>query len=276
MSAAVFAVVLFAALLHAGWNAVVKLAPDKGLTATLVFVAGGLVSAPILPFLHQPAAAAWPFLAVSILLHFAYLGFVAGAYRAADMSEAYPLMRGTAPLIVALAGVTILGEHLSATAWGGVVLVSGGVIAMALMARKGNRRGVAIALANAVVIAGYTITDGSGARASGAPVAYTMWLIMLTAIPVAGWMLRRRRDFASYALAHAPVALAAGAGSVTAYALSLWAMTVAPVAVVAALRETSIVFAMGIAALALKEKIGSSRIVAAALIAAGAAALRLA
>jgi drug/metabolite transporter (DMT)-like permease len=277
MSAAVFSIILFAAVLHATWNAIVKIAPDKAMTATLVSACGALISLAALPFLQQPAAASWPFLALSTVLQVTYYRLLGGAYRAADMSQVYPLMRGTAPLIVALFTALFLGERLSPFAWAGVLLVSGGVVGGALAARgAGNGRGAAIALTNAVFIAGYTISDGIGVRASGSPAAYTMWLFVLTAIPLVTWSAVTRPEFPRYALRNAWLGLAGGAGTLASYGLALWGMTVAPVAVVAALRETSILFAMAIAGLILKERVGVAKLAGALAIAAGAIALRLA
>ncbi len=277
MSAAIFSIVLFAALLHAVWNAIVKMAPDKTLTAILVALSGAIVSAVVVPTLPQPAAAAWPFLAVSTVLQVGYYALVAGAYRAADMSLAYPLMRGLAPLIVALVTAFALGDHLTAPAWIGVFLVSGGVFATAFGARhSGNGRGIVLALVNAVVIAAYTISDGLGVRASGSPIAYTMWLTILTALPLLAWVIAFRPDFARYAQRYAALGFIGGVATLTSYGLALWAMTLAPVAVVAALRETSILFGTAIAVLVLKERVTPARLAAIGLIAAGAVALRLA
>jgi drug/metabolite transporter (DMT)-like permease len=277
MSAAVFSIILFAALLHAAWNAIVKVAPDKTLTAILVAVSAAAVSVVALPFLPQPAAASWPFLAISTVLQVGYYGLVAGAYRAADMSLAYPLMRGFAPLIVAVVTAFALGDHLTGAAWTGVVLVSAGVIATALGAhRSGNGRGAMLAATNAVVIAAYTISDGLGVRASGSPAAYTMWLTILTALPLTAWVLAYRPDFAGYARRYAALGFIGGVSTLTSYGLALWGMTVAPVAVVAALRETAILFGTAIAAFILKERVSPVRLAAVGLIAAGAIALRLA
>lgn len=277
MSAAVFCIILFAALLHATWNAIVKVAPDKAMTATLVSAWGAIISVAILPFIAQPAAASWPFLALSTVLQITYYRLLGSAYRAADMSQAYPLMRGTAPLIVALFTAVVLGEHLSLTAWAGVVLVSAGVIGGAVLARgAGNSRGAAIALTNAVFIGAYTISDGVGVRLSGTAAAYTMWLFVLTAIPLVGWSLATRPEFPRYALRNAWLGLAGGVGTLVSYGLALWGMMSAPVAMVAALRETAILFAMAIAGLVLKERMSATRIAGAVLIAAGAIALRLA
>ncbi|MBT9472783.1 MAG: EamA family transporter [Pseudomonadota bacterium] len=276
MPLSVFGIVLFAALLHASWNAIVKGAPDKLLTTILVASSAAAISALALPFLAQPARESWPFLATSAVLQVGYYLLVARAYRGADMSQAYPLMRGTAPLIVALVSSFWLGEILSPAALAGVALICGGVLSLALAGRGTNVQGLRAALLNAVVIASYTLVDGAGVRASGAPAAYTLWLTLLSGVPLLAWVLAARwRTFLPYARAHLGLGVVGGFGTLTSYGLALWAMTHAPVAVIAALRETSILFATAIAAVFLKEKLTPARIAAACLIAAGAVVLRL-
>lgn len=276
MPLSVFGIVLFAALLHASWNAIVKGAPDKLLTTILVAASAAAISALALPFLAQPARESWPFLAASAVLQVGYYLLVARAYRGADMSQAYPLMRGTAPLLVALVSRFWLGEHLSTTAWAGVALICGGVLSLAFAGRGTNVQGVRAALLNAVVIASYTLIDGVGVRASGAPVAYTLWLNLLSGVPLLAWVLAARwRSFLPYARTHFSLGVVGGFGTLTSYGLALWAMTHAPVAVIAALRETSILFATVIAVAVLKEKLSPARIAAVCLIAAGAVVLRL-
>ena len=274
----VFLAVLLGAVLHAGWNAIVKSGPDKLLTTVLIAAASGLVAVAALPFLPAPAAASWRYLASSAVVQVAYFALVAGAYRATDMSQAYPLMRGLAPALVAAFGLIWLGETLTPAAWAGIALICSGVFGMALAFRgRGSRRGTLMALANAGVIATYTLIDGAGVRLSGAPVAYAMWLFLLNALPLVGWALVfRRRALLAYAGRHLPLGLAGGLGNLGSYGLALWAMTGAPVAVVAALRETSILFGVAIAALILREPVGPRRLAAAALIALGAVSLRLA
>ena len=285
MSLTVFAVVLLAAFLHAAWNAVVKGGGDKTLSTVMVAVTAGLMAALALPALPQPAAASWPFIAASVGVHVVYFGLVARIYRSADMSLTYPLMRGCAPLLVALASVGWLGEHLSALAWGGIAVVSLGILAMAGGARgvggidneQGSREGVWLALLNALVIAAYTLIDGTGVRRSGAPVAYAFWIFALTAVPLAAWALATRRpQLGGYVRRNLVFALVGGGGTLASYGLSLWAMTRAPVAPVAALRESSILFGALISALLLKERVGAARLGAACLIAAGVATLRFA
>jgi drug/metabolite transporter (DMT)-like permease len=278
MTASVFSIVLFAAACHAVWNAIVKSAPDTYLTAVLVAMFAGVIGAVALPFFPAPAPESWPFLASGLVLQIIYYVLVGAAYRAADMSLAYPLMRGTAPVIVAVATALWVGDRLALSAWAGILLISGGVLATAFGAwQRSNLRGVALALTNAVVIATYTINDGIGVRLSGSPAAYTMWLCVVAAIPLAGReLLTRPAAFRAYVARNAHLGLIGGAGTLVSYGLALWAMTQAPVAMVAALRETAIVFATAIAAFVLRERVTPPRLAAIALIGAGAVVLRLA
>lgn len=280
MSADVVALVLFAALMHAGWNALVKAGTDTFLTTVLVAGGAGLLAALALPFLAAPAAPSWPFLAASAATQWFYYALLAAAYRHGDMSHAYPLMRGSAPLLVALASGPLLGERLSTQQSVALACICGGIFSLYFAARggaAGARRSTLFALLNAGVIAAYTLIDGIGVRRSGAPAAYTMWIFLLTGAGLLAWTLARRRAaLIAYAGAHWRVAALGGFGTLASYGLALWAMTRAPVAAVAALRETSILFALAIAALFLREKINRRRYCAGALIAAGAVLMRFA
>jgi drug/metabolite transporter (DMT)-like permease len=273
----VFAVVMFAALLHASWNAIVKSAGDKFLTTIMVTASAAGLSVALLPFLTTPAPSSWPYAAASALFQITYFLLVARTYQIADMSQTYPLMRGAAPLIVALVSVFQMGEVLSPIAWAGVLGICLGIFSIALGNRLKERRGVYLALVNALVIAGYTLIDGAGVRRSGAPAAYTLWVFLLTGLPLTLWAISARRaEFSSYFRRHWRLGIAGGAGTTASYGLALWAMTVAPVAIVAAMRETSILFGTLIAALVLRESVGPRRLISACIIACGAALLRLA
>ena len=265
------------ASLSATWNALVKGAENKLYMTVLFTVGAGLLGLAALPFLGTPAPASWPFIAASSVCSVAYYVLVAEAYHVADMSATYPLMRGTAPLLVALASRVVLGERLSVPAWAGVALISLGILGLALSSRGRSAKGVALALANAVVIAVYTLIDGRGSRLSNAPAAYGMWVYILTAVPLATWVLARNpKEFVRFAVRRWPAGVLGGALGIVVYSTTLWAMTLAPVAVVAALRETSILFAVAISAFVLKERVGPRRAVLACAIAGGAMALRLA
>jgi drug/metabolite transporter (DMT)-like permease len=272
--------VLGAALLHASWNALLKRRGEP-LLATVLVVAGSACAAIVLlPFLPAPARASWPFIAASGVVQTVYYLLLIETYRDGQVSHAYPLMRGCAPLLVALANGPLTGDRLSASQWVAMLLICGGVLAQWLAApAAGARRTTVLALLTAGVIATYTLIDGQGVRRSGAPAAYTLWIFLLTGAGVCAWTARGRlaapAAFA-FARAHPFVAPLGGLASVGSYGIALWAMTRAPVAAVAALRETSILFATAIAAFVLREPVGRARLAAVALIACGAVAMRLA
>jgi len=277
MTLAVFALVLLAAALHATWNAIVKGGGDKMMTTALVTGSAALIALLCLPFLTVPGRASWPFIAASTVCQIGYFVLVAQTYRVSDMSQAYPLMRGTAPLLVAISSASVLGERLSPLAWLGVALICAGVVSMAFDRRPGQGMGVFLALLNAVVIASYTLIDGAGVRRSGAPAAYTLWLFLLTGAPLVMWaLIARRQAFRRYVADHWRHGAVGGFGTVASYGLALWAMTLAPIAAVAALRETSILFAMAISGFVLKEKVNPARIAGVCITVAGAVVLRLA
>ena len=270
--------VLGAGLLHASWNALIKSAGGgDALLDTATVVAGSAVcSLAALPFVAPPLPASWPFAAASAVIHFAYYLTLAQAYRTGDLSFAYPLMRGVAPLLVTLAGVAVLGEHLRPNAIAGIALISGGIMLIAWFASgRHTASAVGWAIANAAIIATYTLIDGAGARAAGNPWSYAFWLMFLEGIPFVGWIMWLKRGEASrYLLRRWRRGMLGGAASVAAYAIALWAMTRAPVAVVAALREVSVVFAAILGAVFLNERFGWRRLAGAASVAAGVAALR--
>ena len=270
--------VLLGALLHASWNAAIKSGRDKFLDTVLVAGGAGVIAAIGLPFLPLPAPESIPYLLTSSVLQLIYFLLVAAAYRTGDMSYAYPLMRGTAVLLVASASSLLIGEHLTMRAWIGILSISAGVLALTLLYRRSapSLAPTAFALGNAAIIASYTLVDGIGARLSGQSVAYTLWLSLLTAVPLLAWTAwNRPAAFASYFKARWVVGLGGGFCTLASYGLALWAMTRAPVATTAALRETSILFGMLISAGFLKERVGLPRMAAGIVIALGAAALRL-
>jgi drug/metabolite transporter (DMT)-like permease len=279
MSVDVMLIVLFAAFLHASWNAMVKSSPDKFLDVVFVTAGAALLCVVALPFVAAPLAPSWPYIGASAAIHVLYFLLVGAAYRSGDMSHAYPLMRGTPPLLVALASGPLIGERLTAGEWSGILLICAGILG--LLFTHANRglanRTTRLALANAAIIASYTLVDGTGVRVSGHPVAYTMWIFALTAPPLVIWAaLRRGPDLLRHGRARAHLGLAGGACTLAAYTLVLWAMTRAPVAMVAALRETAILFGALLSAFALKERHGYGRPLAAVVILLGIVTLKLA
>jgi drug/metabolite transporter (DMT)-like permease len=276
LSAPVVAVVLFSAILHAGWNVAVRASSDRRRETVLQIGGGALIAAVLLPFLPVPPAAAWPYLIASGLLNALYYVLIAGAYAHGSVALAYPLMRGVAPMLTLIAAWLLLGEALPAAAWLGVATICAGV---GLLARRRDVAGEAIAvrfaLANAVVIASYTLNDAVGVRISQQPLAYTLWLFPLSAVPALLWLHRGVpvRWPGAYEAARG---IGGAAAAIGAYSLVLWAMTRAPVAPVAALRETAIVFGVVLARVVLGERPGNRGWGGAVAIATGAAILRLA
>jgi drug/metabolite transporter (DMT)-like permease len=271
--------VLLAALMHAMWNAIIKSSRSKFFDTMMVAVVPGVIALVTIPFLPLPERASWPWLLASVAIHFLYYLAVAGALRHGDLSQVYPLMRGSAPLLVALASFGGLVDSLTMYTWLGVVLISAGIIAPALLriGRIGKpSTGTLIALGNAVIIAAYTIVDGTGVRLSGNAISYGQWLFFINAIPLAIFALAwRGTEIVGYVRERWAMGFAGGALSMAAYLIVLWAMTRAPVAGVAALRETSVIFAALIGSLILREGGVVPRVAGAVLVACGIAALRL-
>lgn len=271
--------VLGAALLHAGWNAFLKSGTDKQLDAIGIAVGSGAVALAAAPFMGVPAPASWPWLAASALVHIAYFWLLAGAYRWGDLSFSYPIMRGGGPLIVTVAGVMVLGEVLPWAETLGVLLISAGILAFAAHTARdavAQRKSLWFALGNAVVIAGYTLIDAKGARLSGAPVAYALWFFVANgAVMLALGYALRGAAAPRHVLRRWRLTFGGGAGAVLAYGTALWAMTLAPVALVAVLRETSVVFAAALGALFLKEPFTARRAGATLVVLAGLVALRV-
>lgn len=270
----VAAAVLGAALLHAAWNTLLKASEDKELDTYAVATGCGVLAVIIIPILPAPASASWPWLAGSAAVHILYFVFLAGAYRYGELSYVYPIMRGGGPMIVAASGAAVFAETLTGGQWLGVLLVCGGIVAFASGAH--DRRATLFALANAAVIGAYTLIDAQGVRASAAPVSYTLWFFAANALVIiAMGTLKRGSAVPRYLGRHWRRALVGGACSVGAYAIALWAMTRAPVALVAVLRETSVIFAAVLAALVLKEKLTRRRVFATGAVLAGLILLRL-
>jgi drug/metabolite transporter (DMT)-like permease len=270
--------VLGAALAHATWNAMIKSSRDVLLDLTLVTSLAGLAAAPLLAVVAPPARESWPYIAASVLTHVAYYIALVGAYRAGDLSHGYPIMRGLAPLIVSVCALAWLAEAPTATVWAGVLLICGGVLSLGLVGFhwRESRVSTRWAFANAVIIAVYTLIDAAGVRASGSPAGYVLWLFVLDALPFPFLVLMSRRtQLLSYAARFWLRGLVGGVLSAGAYGVALWAMTRAPVAAVAALRETSVIFAALIGAWLLKEGHIARRLVGAATVAAGVIALKI-
>ena len=280
MPLSVFLTVLLAAALHAGWNAVVKVRLDPFLAMTLITAACSVIAAPLLVVTSLPRSEAWPWIIASIVIHLGYYVFLAQAYRLADMSQVYPIARGAAPLMTGMTSLVFVRDPITLGGAIGIACLAGGVL---LISVRGQRRlaapaptAILYALATAATICGYTIVDGVGARVAGSANAYAATLFALDGAPMAALCLWRYGvDGTKPALKFLAPGFAGGAMSLAAYWIVIWAMTAAPIALVAALRESSVLFAGLIAFIVLKEPPTPIRAVAALLILAGLLAMRL-
>ena len=275
--------VLCGAMLHAGWNALVKSSGDKPLDTALVHFLGAWVALPFMLWVGPPRAESWPFIAASLVIHIGYYVALAGAYQHGELGMTYPIMRGFAPLLVALGSATVIGEVPTALSWLGVIGITAGV-ALVGLAHPGqalhHRKALAFAFANAAIIAAYTFVDGLGVRQSGDALRYVLILFVLDGLPypLLVWWRRsppQRRAMLQYARGRWPLAALGGSASIGSYAIALWAMTRAPVASVAALRETSVLFAAVLGTVLLKENFGVQRAVGTAVVVLGVMALRV-
>ncbi len=259
MELSVFLIVLMAALLHASWNAIVKMNGDRVLFMAVMMAGSGLVALIATLFLPFPAPESWPYIATSVGLHIGYPLFLLMAYKFGDLSHVYPLARGSAPLIVALVSVLYIGETLSSQAMIAVLIMAFGIMSLSLTRGAQdlwNPQAVFFALGTGLFIAAYTLTDGIGARLAGSAHSYTAWMMGLEGLPFIAYILITRRARALPQIARVwKTAVLMGLMSLVAYWSVIWAMTVAPIALVAAVRETSIIFALLFGVFFLKEKL---------------------
>lgn len=278
MTAFVFIAVLFAALLHASWNAIVKFGDDKMQGMVLLSIAHGLIGLVMIGVFPMPAKESWWLLAGSVLFHLIYKSFLTVAYTRGDLSRVYPIARGTAPMIVLVVGLLVLSDVVSGMQIAGILLVGLGII---LMARGVFTQGeewalIPYALLAAVGTAGYSLFDGLGARASGTVSGYIGWLFFLDALLfTAGGLVVRGRSVLPSSGRVWMLGLIAGACSVGAYWIAVWAMTIAPIALVTALREVSVLFAVLIGVVFFKDRADPGKLLAAVVIVAGVIAIRL-
>jgi drug/metabolite transporter (DMT)-like permease len=278
MTAGVFAMVLGAALLHAVWNALVKVNVDRIIMVATMMISQAAVSILVVPFVEPPTAEAWPCILASTVLLTGYFVFLLMAYRHGDLSHVYPISRGSAPLIVAVLSAGFVGETLSSQATLSVVLIGIGIMSLTLTrGASGFRepRTIFYALGAGVLIAAYTIVDGLGARLSASAHSYIFWLNLFDGIPIIllALYLHRGAAIAKFR-ASWKVGVLAGMASLFAYWIVLWAMTQAPIALVSAVRETSMIFAVLFGVIFLKERLDLARLASTAVTLAGAVLLK--
>jgi len=272
--------VLAAAAMHAIWNALVKVHLDRFMSITLMTLGMGVAALVCLPFVEVPKAEVWPYIIASVIFHMGYRTFLIGAYQAGDFAQTYPLARGTAPLLSALGAIFLVAETPAPVAIVGIVLLCAGTLVMSFRGgahlEKLNLRAVGYALGTSIFIASYTLSDGSGARMAATASSYAAWLFVCDAAWALVLCVIFRGPGSLPVLARDwKTGLFTGVLSGAAYWIAMWAMTKAPIASVAALRETSILFAMMISVFALGEKMTGWRGAAALSIVAGVIALRM-
>ncbi|MEL6505857.1 MAG: DMT family transporter [Pseudomonadota bacterium] len=280
MSGIVFFAVIGAALLHAAWNALVKGSGDKTVSMGAVTLGHALPALLLLPFAHVPSAESLPYLAGSVCLHFGYQVFLIKSYETGDLTQVYPIARGTAPLIVCFVSVVGLGVALGGLEILAVCIIGAGILSLALVRQSDgqrNRHAAALAVTTSLFIASYSLVDGLGARVAGTALGFYCWLTLFNSLIFALYLKWR----APGALREIPrsglkVFLIGGTASFIAYALVTWAFTQAPIALVTALRESSIIFALLIGVFFLKERLSLVKVVSTMMTLLGAVLLRVA
>lgn len=279
MDPIVFAAVLLAAALHATWNALVKGSGDKLVSMTAVVLGHAPFGVAALAVTPMPAAESWPYIAVGAGLHFGYQMFLMASYRIGDLTQVYPIARGSAPMIVAAVSAGALGVSLSSTELAAVAFIGLGIMSLVFV-RSGagmqNTRAAVTALVTGCFIAGYSLVDGLGAREAGTAVGFYGWLTLINALALSVFVLVRRPGvFVELAVRNKSLFFVGGGLSYAAYAIVIWAFTQAPIALVTALRETSIVFALFIGVFFLKEGLNLIKVVSTMITLGGVALLRL-
>ncbi len=279
MDAIVFMAVIVAAALHATWNAMAKGGGDKHLSVAAIVLGHTPIAVAILPFVPAPDPASWPFLVAGIVLHFGYQVFLLNSYRIGDLTQVYPIARGTAPLLVAAISVLLLGVELAWTEIAAVFVIGAGIISLGLVRQQSGSRNLAaggLALVTGCFIAGYSLVDGTGARLAGTALGFYGWLTLGNALLFAGYLRLLRPGTLRQIPTDAKWTFVFGGGaSFSAYALVIWSFTQAPIALVTALRETSIIFALAIGVVFLRERLDIAKVISTFITLVGAALLRL-
>jgi drug/metabolite transporter (DMT)-like permease len=277
LSLSVTLVVLAAAVTHATWNAIAHGIRDQTLAFALIGVGGTVVSIPLIIIAAMPRSASWPYLLASVAIHVFYNLLLMQCYRLGEFSQVYPLARGVSPLVVTILAAVFVHEHLALLQIVGVTVVSAGLVFLVFGGRRPGRGAFLAAVGTGLTIAAYTTVDGVGVRLSHSPVGYIGWLMVLESLCVPLFALVRRREVL---LKQPPrillSGLAAGALSVLAYGLVLWAQTRGALAPIAALRETSVIFGAIIGTVIFREPFGRNRIAATVLVVAGIVLLNVA
>lgn len=272
------ALVLGAAVLHATWNAIVKGTRARALVLAAVAATNGTVGLGLLLWAETPDVASWPYIAASSVIHYGYYYFLALAYKWGDLSRVYPISRGIAPLLVAVGALVFVGEQLPPLGWAGVLTISAGICILAFFSRGPSipdPRSTAAAVATGLIIASYSVIDGIGVRLSGSPFGYMGWLFVTEFLVTLFLFVRLRPRFTPEVRATLAAGYLGGFCAVAAYGMVIYANTLAPLGMVSALRESSVIIAALFGVVIFRERPWISRIAAAATVAAGILALTL-
>jgi drug/metabolite transporter (DMT)-like permease len=271
MSTATFAIVLSAAILHASWNAMLKVSSDKVVMLGLISTGHVVLGAIVVLNVPLPAVASWPFLAASTVIHFGYYALLNYSYRIGDLSQVYPIARGIVPVLVTLGAQYSVGEVLPPQTWIGILVVSGGVMLLSIgnLRNGASRAVIGLAVTTGFIIAAYSVVDGLGVRQAEQALSYIGWLFVLE-LPVVIFIVHRRRHLLGKIPARTIVlGVSGGLISALAYGLVIYAKEFSPLGVVSALRETSVLFAAMIGVVLLGERPWQSRLAAAIVVVSG-------
>ncbi len=278
METIVFLAVIAAAILHASWNALLKGSADKYVSMCAVVFGHVPIALALLPFVAMPKPDSWPYIAVGVALHVGYQLFLLTSYRLGDLTQVYPIARGTAPLLVAAVSVLALGVQLSSAELIAIAAIGLGIISLSAVRQSDgttNRNAALLAFVTGCFIAGYSLVDGLGARAAETALGFYTWLTFGNAAVFGAITFIARPGAIRRIPTEAPLLFLFGGGaSFAAYALVMWAFTQAPIALVTALRETSIIIALLIGVMFLKEKLSLGKVLSTFVTLAGAILLR--
>ncbi|SEE01569.1 EamA-like transporter family protein [Rhizobiales bacterium GAS188] len=274
MTPAVIGLALFAAVLHAAWNAVLRSGADRLWSVTIMSFATTLVAIPFAVMLPLPSAPSWPYLMLSSALQVGYSVFLVYAYRYGELGQVYPIVRGSVPLLVTVGGFLLADQRPSALSLSGVVLVALGIMSLALDRPRAGAKSIVLALVTGLFIASYITADGIGVRLSRDPRAYATWIFLIYgALMPMTFIAFRGKPRLDVLSSETLKALAGGVISLIAYVAVISALALGPLGPISALRETSVVFAVLIGRLFLGEALTLRRLAACAVVALGASCL---
>ncbi|MBK5256928.1 MAG: EamA family transporter [Vicinamibacteria bacterium] len=266
----VTALILLSAILNASWNAFVKNDSDRAVAMAWIMGLGGLASLCVAPFIARPAPEVWPYLLATTIFQNIYIGLVLLSYRHGDLSQAYPIARGTAALAAAIVSSALGIDVLTPREWAGILLSSMGIASLAFAATgpaSTLRRAVGYPLLSGLCTAGYSIVDGSGVRLAGSPFEYVVWMNLCASPFLPAYvLLTRRHELARSARGSLGPRLFAAAVALSSYSIAVWAFSQGSIGRIAVLRETSVLFAAILGSVALKEPFGTRRILSAMVI----------